>query len=425
MRENIGKRKNGNNSRNELNLDEMAPTVATYGHYCRSTSFMGFADEVWMEALQITPGVWSLREVRCEISNDEDGKAHQRGETQIVASNQDCTLLEALRSLYNFEQTYKNNASNYIQITRPEELGFDHYVAFGQRETFAFDNTGKPLITLNGHIVEGENIDYQTIVKVREAWAEKQLLFMSEADDLLPHFNLSLDEKDLDTFLISIHNRDFINDLHDAFEDAIKSFDKLVDDKSTNALHTHGFFTKLRQLNNTIEGQFPQNDGHDAPNTSAEYLQVLNRLKQYVMAMELHGRLYVAKESFTRAFNRKAGQQTASDIQLLKGDIIKAAQDIQRQYIALGNEPVKLEQIQAEIIRLNRPYGHVLEARPKAFRIIMKTLDDMKTRSTEIASELRKEALKAKHRDEIIQNEARKQFHLGSYMADRIKPKFR
>lgn len=410
----------------ELELDRLAPSVATYGHYCRSASFAGFAHEVWMEALQVTPGFWSLREVRSETTLDKDSK---KGETQIIASNKLCSLIEALRTLYNFEQSHKDNAAQYLQVTRESDLGIDHYVAFGQREAFAFDNTGRPLVTVNGHIVEGENIAYETIEKVRNSWAEKQMLFMSEADELLPHFNLSVEEEDLDAFLISLHNRNFIDDVSNDFEACIKSFDKLLEDKHSNSLHSHEYFLKLSRLKSRIQDQFPQGDGHDAPNTGQEYYQVLNRLTQYVLAMELHGRLYVAKETFTRIFNRSAKDAPSPDIAYLKGDIMKAAEDIQDKYIALGNEPVTIQQIQAEIIKLNKPFGHVLEARPKAFRVIMNTMDDMKKRSVEITNELRMAALKQEH--DAASKKRREQdakagrLPIGSYMADRIKPKFR
>lgn len=374
--------------------DDLAPKVATYGHYCRTASFVNFSYESWMEALQISPGKWVLREVRCEIDMKNTDADIKRGGTEIIASHNTCSFMDALKTLHNFEQSYKENSTHHIELVPAEDLGMDYYVAFGEREGIAFNKKGHPLVTVNGHVLEGDDIDYATMQKVKQAWAEKQLLFMNEAEDMLPHFSLSVDEKALDAFLISLHNRNFITDIRQKFEDCIKSFDTLLEDKHTTHLPSHEYFKKLKKLEDVIDEQFPQGDGFDPLSYSPEYAQVLNRLKQYVAAMELHGRLYIAKESFTRVFNRKNQQNTSPDIARLKGDIITAAKEIKQKYLTLGNEPVTLEQIQAEIIKLNKPFGHVLEVRPKAMRVISTTLDDMQKRSETIAEELRRAALK-------------------------------
>lgn len=374
-------------------VDTLEMAAALFGHYCRSASFIEQDQERWMEAVQITPGEWVIKSLSCRIEGHHTDEPQQasisRRKVEILPLTETFSFMQALHKLYEFESGMRDRNTGAPALITAEELGSNHYIAFGQREGIAFDDSGKPLLTVKGHVVEMADISYEDMIAAREAWAEKERLFMHDTEELLPHFPLPIDQSHLDQLLIAMDNYGFVATLSERFDNCMKKFDDLTSAQSHFSLCLGEYLSKCAHFNDGINKHFEEIDTENDLDASA-LSEVRGKLQQYVLVMELHGYLYAAKKTFATRF------KNGGDAGELKSSIMKDAAEIKSRYMALGHQPVSMEQIMADIIRLNQPHNHPLEARPKAFRLIKSTFEDMTERAGTIKEELRRQTLTAK-----------------------------
>lgn len=362
-------------------------SAATYGHYCRTSSFFKTPDEHWLEAIQVSPGQWNIYKV--DVITVEDQTEVQRHTVEKVQTHEGVHFFQALTMLAEYERAYKDeNNETTLALDTPETLGHEHYQAFGMREGIAFDcNTGMPLHTVNGLVTESASIDYETMRELRKAWQEKQLLFLTEAGALNPTFSLSVSSEDLDKLFVSIEDSQRIDEIYQHFDDLIGLFAKVVE-KDADGTHVGKYESKSKHLKTIVEDNF-------------EDMGVLHlRFQQYVALIDLYMALYLAKKSFEDFYKKGASAET------VKRDVIERAQDIQQRYLALGGDPVGTEQIEADIIQFHRKTFAAKRDVPKAIETVQENLRAMKKAANDVKMHLKVVALGKKDAEEMRAREA-------------------
>lgn len=212
------------------------PVAATFGHYCRSSGFAGHGHEEWVEAIQYKPGHWKLFKVSVQ---DEDEGAQGRVAQRIEIHGR-FGFYTILQRLAEYEFSYGDKESAYIRVDGPDKLGTDHYIAFGKREGIAFDtHTGKPLMTVRGHIVKSGSIDLQTMQDLRRAWDAKEMAFLPSTQGMCPNFGPEVNPKALDALCTTIEDCDKVSDIQKKFETLIGAFVDMAKGAKTKSAPVH------------------------------------------------------------------------------------------------------------------------------------------------------------------------------------------
>ncbi len=356
--------------------------AATFGHYCRSSSFARDGQERWIEAIQTAPAQWTMFQVSVEL--DTQTQDTKRGLATRIKLGGSQNFYDVVSRIAEYENLHSDQAVEYLRLQGPKELGYDHYIAFATREGIPFDaQTGKPLQTFNGLIIETAQIDYDTMKAVREAWEAKQMLFLTPVGGLNPDLGLPIDLKSLDAVCLAIEDCEKVKKIVEGFNKRIQSFKDMAEKKQGgNVTIAHFQFDTLRA---DIAGTFEE-----------ETPQIALRLQQYATLIELYAALYIAKESFAKFYKEGAAAET------VKTDVLSNARKIKDYYNALGGEPVSVEQIAADIIRMNN--RSVLNMRadiPPAIEKIAGTLQEMQARTDEIKTNYRVIALGKKDMENL------------------------
>lgn len=375
-------------------FDETGPIAATFGHFCRSSSFSGHGHEEWVEAIQTKPGQWKL----FKVSLHDDMPGHDMA-AQRIEINGRFGFFDVLSRLAEYEFSYSTKGSDYVCAEGPDALGIDHYVAFGQREGIAFDiHTGKPLKTLRGHIVESGTVNAMTMRELRIAWGHKEMAFLPAAKGMCPNFGPAVSEKALDCLCTSIEDCDKIGEIQKKFEALVTQFVDMAKSAGTDTTLVHN---KAETVRNDIDKTFDI-----VP-------EVALRLHQYVTVIELYATLYAARDSFANNYRQ------GNNANLVRNDIMTRAAKVRDFYRQLGGEPVTLEQIATDILRMNSrdTYTKATEM-PGAISDIRNALAGMVERTNEIRTKLRVIALGRKDFENLVSGHMSNT--VGAEMAERF-----
>lgn len=366
-------------------LASQTPSVALYGHYFRSSGFLKDNQEKWMDAVQVKPGFWKIRIINSDITRHSD-EGLERHTTDIITLEHSYALFDALKKVYEFELSNLREDHGVDILDRPETLQDRHYIAFGEREGIAFDVNGRPLLTINGEIVETAAVNYEDMQRVREAWANKNISSMPNENDMLPNFPYSLDADMFTSLMVFQDMNNIIGTIEDSFLELFRAFDEMIQAGGK----TSGFLSAVNKTSTAIKA-FENNDESLNAKTP-ELAELQGKLNQYLLVVELYGDLFAAKAEFEKSFKSGNSSQT------INTQVLKSARAVQNKYVSLGCPVVPLEDIQADIIRTIPKHGHPLELRPEAFRIIQKTLKDVKDNVAKEREKYRKASLLRKEK---------------------------
>lgn len=137
------------------------------------------------------------------------------------------------------------------------------------------------------------------------------------------------------------------------------------------------------------------------------------RLQQYVTVIELYAALYAARDNFANNYRQ------GSNANLVRNDIMNRAAKIRDFYRDLGGEPVTLEQIATDILRMNNRNSYTKATEmPGAIMDIRAALAGMLERTNDIKTRFRVIALGRKDYDNLVSGRAINP--AGAEMADRF-----
>jgi hypothetical protein len=286
-----------------------------------------------------------------------------------------------------------------MAIMCSEELGNDHFIAFGKREGLAFDTiSGKPLRTHNGHIIDAAVIDYDTMVEIRRAWEEKQMLFLTDQNTLRPNFNIDVEMEELKRLFVSIEDCLKVNCLRDTFDAAVKNFETVVENDAEPKAVAQ-FYDSISKIKDMVSKDF------------ADAQEVHHRLQQYVVALELYMGLYEAKMAFAKFYHDGAEAQS------VQKDVLERAGKIKNQYLSLGGEPVKIEHIMADIVAMSHKTEFKKTNIPDAVYTVRRNVRQMAQETDKIKTDLRIAALGRKEQELLFKGRAATAKNSGAGLA--------
>lgn len=284
-------------------LDEFK--TAAFGTECRTISFVentqGSTQKVWLDASQVADGSWTISK------NTENTDT---GIVEVIVIDAGSNFFSAVQTLAEFERSTVLNDGIPSGDDTEESLGILHYKEFGVREAIAFEaNTGLPVQTENGKVVETGEFTSSMLAAVKQAHHSKQSIFRlpamdimkslgnpsekgTDAQDLIdqlknkesfPHFvglfqeYIKLYKEAAKGGFLDRHDNERVEDAHNEVEEKIDLFPsgKWPDKDALTALlaNTHIYFTMQ-----SLQARFQDAHKNDR---SSEFLQdvVLIKLK--------------------------------------------------------------------------------------------------------------------------------------------------
>jgi hypothetical protein len=157
--------------------------TAAFGTECRTISFLDISQaqthKAWLQAAQDVDGTWSVTHCTVPLGDDPDLITAQ------TLAEKDLSMFAAISRLAEYESSARLNELSPSGEDTEEELGYDHFKAFGVREAVAFDAvTGMPHMSVHGNITNTGEFTNKMRADVKKAYEAKRRLFSLPAMDI-------------------------------------------------------------------------------------------------------------------------------------------------------------------------------------------------------------------------------------------------
>ncbi len=167
---------------------------AVYGDFCRTRSLVNTLEKTgdhkeWMETYYWPGQGWCLKKMEYGIHHtDSKNKtptfAPSIKQTPLYEKDK-LNFFEAIEKLALYE-TQQPDFMEPAQDNEIQELDKNHFKSFAEREGIAFDTTGMPQATINGHVPGKGNFQPEAFEKAKDAHRRKQERLTAPLSEHLP-----------------------------------------------------------------------------------------------------------------------------------------------------------------------------------------------------------------------------------------------